>query len=361
MTLSVEGLLVRRGAFEVVASFACGAGETVALLGPNGAGKSSLVAALAGIEPVRAGRVALGDRTLDDPASGVHVPERRRPVGVVFQDLLLFPHMSALENVAFPLRARGVQAAEARDRARALLERLGVAHRSESRPSALSGGELQRVALARAMVHEPEMLLLDEPLSALDVRARSGVRDLLRRELGAFAGVRVIVAHDPLDALSLADRVVILEEGRVTQAGPPEEIRAAPRTHYAAELVGVNFFRGALRPLPDGAGRLVTESGELEVALPAEFDPARGDEVVAVLPPADVSLHVEPPTGSARNSLRGRVLSIWVDGARARVRVSSSPPIVADVTVGSIQRLGIREGSDVWAAFKAVEVQVRPA
>jgi molybdate transport system ATP-binding protein len=198
------------------------------------------------------------------------------------------------------------------------------------------------------------MLLLDEPLAALDVRAKAGVRDLLRRELGAFPGVRVLVSHQPVDALTLADRVVILEEGRVTQIGPPEEIRAAPRTPYAADLVGVNFFRGILEPLGDGAARLVTDAGSIVVA--AERDTATA--VIATLSPADVSLHVERPSGSARNALRGRVASIWVDGGRARVRVASDPPVVADVTTGSLERLGIREGTDVWAGFKAVEVRL---
>jgi molybdate transport system ATP-binding protein len=352
--LAVDDLLVRRGAFEVRASFECTAGATVALLGPNGAGKSSLVAALAGLQRVEGGRVALAGAVLDDPRAGIHVSERDRPIGAVFQDLLLFPHLSALENTAFPLRARGRPAGESRDRAGSLLRRLGVAHRAAARPAQLSGGEAQRVALARALVHEPSMLLLDEPLSALDVRAKANIRDLLRRELGSFPGVRVLVAHQPMDALTLADRVVILEDGRVTQIGSPEEIRTAPRTPYAADLVGVNFFRGTLEPLGDGVVRLITDAGSIVVAT--EGRPATS--VIATLSPADVSLHVERPSGSPRNALFGRVASIWVDAGRARVRVDSEPPIVADVTTGSLERLGIREGTGVWAAFKAVEVLV---
>jgi molybdate transport system ATP-binding protein len=354
MTLLVQDVLVRRGAFDVRASFACASGQTVAVLGPNGAGKTSLIAALAGIEPIAAGRVALGETVLDDAPSGVHVPERRRPVGVVFQDLLLFPHLSAIENVAFPLRATGAAASDARRRAGALLERLGVAGRAGAAPDALSGGEAQRVALARALAADPRMLLLDEPLSALDVAARADVRDLLQDELRSFEGVRVLVAHDPVDALGLADRVVILQDGRVTQTGTPDDIRAAPRTEYAADLVGVNFFRGTLEPLGDGAGRLVTERGSITVAA---SDPGRA---IATLSPADVSLHLEAPSGSARNALRGRIASIWIEGGRARVRLATEPPLVADVTSGSIERLGLREGSDVWASFKAVEVRVRP-
>jgi molybdate transport system ATP-binding protein len=352
--LEADGLLVRRGALEVHATFGCSAGHTVALLGPNGAGKSTIVAALAGILPLEAGRLSLAGAVLDDAADDIHVAERERPIGVVFQDLLLFPHLSALENAAFPLRARGRRASEARGRARGLLERLGVAHRADARPGQLSGGEAQRVALARALVHEPRMLLLDEPLSALDVRAKADVRDLLRRELGDFPGVRVLVSHQPIDALTLADRVVILEEGRVTQVGTPEEIRTAPRTPYAADLVGVNFFRGAIEPIGDGAARLVTQEGTIVVAADRDAPSA----AIATLSPADVSLHVERPGGSARNALRGRVASIWVDAGRARVRVASDPPVVADVTTGSLERLGIREGTQVWAGFKAVEVRL---
>ena len=357
MSLVIDDVVVRRGAFAVRASFEARAGQTLALLGPNGAGKSSLVGGLAGLDDVVAGRVVLDEDVLDDAATGTHVPERRRAVGVVHQELLLFPHLSALENVAFPLRAAGVTAADARRRATALLERLGIAHRSTARPAALSGGEAQRVALARALVREPHLLLLDEPLSALDVRTRVEVRDLLRRELATFDGVRVLVAHDPVDALTLADRVVILEGGRVAQAGTPDEIRTEPRTQYAADLVGVNFFRGRLEPLGDGAGRLVTTGGAIVVAMPETEAVA---EVIATLSPADVSLHVEPPTGSARNALPGTVASIWIEAGRARVRVASDPPVVADVTTGSLERLGIREGGRVWAGFKAVEVRVEP-
>jgi molybdate transport system ATP-binding protein len=356
MTLVVDDVVLRRGDFVVGATFTCRSGETVALIGPNGAGKSSLVGALAGVEPVESGRIELGGLVLDDPSTATHVAERRRPVGVVYQDLLLFPHLSAVENVAFPLRARGRRAAEARAAATVLLDRLGVVHRAHARPADLSGGEAQRVVLARALVHDPRLLLLDEPLAALDVRAKTDVRDLLRRELRSFEGVRIVVAHDPIDALTLADTVVVLEGGSVTQIGTPDEIRSAPRTGYAADLVGVNFFRGVLEPLGDGAGRLRTDAGSITVAT-AEDAPAT---VAATLSPSDVSLHVEPPSGSARNALRGTVASIWIDGGRARVRVASEPPVVADVTTGSLERLGIREGTEVWAGFKAVEVRTEP-
>jgi len=332
-------------------------GETVALLGPNGAGKSTLVAALAGIDPPTRGRVDLDGKTLDDVALGRHVPPEGRPVGVVFQDRLLFPHLTAIENVAFPLRARGAQRREARSRAAGLLARLGLAERAEAHPADLSGGEAQRVALARALIHEPQLLLLDEPLASLDVRARRNVRALVRRELLAFPGIRLLVTHDPVEAMSLADRMVLVEEGRITQIGTPAEVRAAPRTQYAAELVGVNLFAGRLEPLEAGAGRIVTPEGDVVVAWPPDAE--RVEAVIGMLRPADVSLHVQQPEGaSARNVFHGIVGSVSVEGERARVRIDCSPPLVAEVTLGSVERLGIREGTQLWASFKAVEVRV---
>jgi molybdate transport system ATP-binding protein len=273
----------------------------------------------------------------------------------VFQHLLLFPHLSAVENVAFPLRARGVAKAEARERANGLLERLGMTHRAEAHPEELSGGETQRVALARSLVAEPALLLLDEPLSALDVGARLRIRDLIREELARFPGVRVIVTHDPVEASTLADRLVLLEAGRVTQIGTPEEIRTTPRSRYAADLVGVNSFQGPLVRAEDGAGRLVTDDGDVVVPWPEDFEDG---DVIGLLRPADVTISLEAPEGSARNTFHGRVTSIAIEGDRARIRLATSPPLVAELTVGSVDRLALRDGSEVWASFKAVEVQV---
>ena len=354
MTLSVD-VAARRGAFEVRAAFEAEAGETVALLGPNGSGKSTLVLAIAGLLSEVEGRIALDDVILDD--DGGHVPPERRPIGVVFQDLLLFPHLSAVENVAFGLRARGADAAQARTKARAALDRLGLGERADARPRDLSGGEAQRVALARALVGEPALLLLDEPLSALDVGTRVEVRELVRDQLRGFPRVRVVVTHDPVEASALADRLVLLEGGRVTQIGSPEEIRTSPRSRYAADFVGVNAFSGRLERLPDGAGALTTAGARVVVPWPED---ASGGEVIALLRPSDVTLSLGPPVGSARNVFDGPVSWIAIEGDRARVRVASAPPLVADLTVGSVERLGLREGVRVWASFKAVEVRVLP-
>jgi len=356
MTLSID-VELRRGDFALTAAFEAEPGETIALLGPNGSGKSSLVEAIAGIRAPSRGTIVLGGRVLDDVRAAVHVPPERRSVGIVPQDLALFPHLSATENVAFPLRARGRDRREARDRARRLLDRFELGARTHARPRDLSGGEAQRVAIARALAAEPALLLLDEPLSALDAGARVRLRDLLRRELAGFDGIRVLVTHDPVEASTLADRLVLLEDGAVTQSGTPDEIRMRPRSRYAADLVGVNAFHGRLERLEPGTGRVLTGNGEVVVPWPEDIE---GDRVIAILRPADVTLSREEPAGSARNVLHGPVLGMDLEGDRARVRIASAPPLVAEITRGSLERLRLSEGVDVWASFKAVEVEVLP-
>ena len=356
MSLEVD-IGVARKDFSLEAAFRADADQTVAVLGPNGSGKSTLVAAMAGLIPLRRGRIALGVRPLDDVAGGVHVPPEDRPIGVVFQDLLLFPHLTAVENVAFPLRARGTAKATAGRRASEHLERFELTTRANARPRNLSGGEAQRVALARALIGEPELLLLDEPTSSLDVGARPRFRSLLAGTLRSFPGVRILVTHDPVEAMTLADRLVLLEGGRVSQIGTPDDFRRAPRTPYAAEVVGVNLFGGRLEPLEAGAGRLVTTDGELTVAWPANVT-GTTEDVQAILRPADVSLHTAPPEGSARNVLRGRIAEIAAEGERARVRLTTRPPVIAEITLGSVRRLGLHEGDEAWASFKAVEVRL---
>jgi molybdate transport system ATP-binding protein len=352
MTLEVD-VRARAGSFVVEAAFDVADG-TVALLGPNGAGKSTVVGVLAGLIAPDEGTVVLDGRTLDDGASGEHATPERRGVGVVFQDRLLFPHLSALDNVAFPLRAAGTRRARARDRAADHLARLAPEVRPAARPAELSGGEQQRVALARALITEPRLLLLDEPLTALDVTARADVRTLLRDVLTTFDGVGVLVTHDPVEALTLADRVVVLEGGRVTQTGTPDELRRSPRTRYTAALVGTNLFRGRVTTLEPGVGRLRTDDGD--VVIP--WAGPDGGEAVATLAPTVVSLHVRAPEGSARNVVEGTVEEVSIDGDRARIRVNGHPSVVAEVTAGSADRLGLREGDTIWASFKTVELHV---
>jgi molybdate transport system ATP-binding protein len=339
------------GQLRLEAELAVGTGELVVLLGPNGAGKTTLLRALAGLVALERGRVVLDGLVLDDVASGTSVPTEQRPVGFVFQDYLLFPHLSALENVAFGLRARGVGRAEARRQAAAWLERVGLAAHAGSRPRPQSGGQAQRVALARAMVGEPRLLLLDEPLAALDATTRTDLRRELRRHLASFEGTRLLVTHDPLEALALADRLVVLEGGRVTQTGSPAEVSGRPRSRYIAELVGVNLYRGradgAAIALEDG-GRLVAAGGH------------RG-EVFAAVHPHAVALHRHPPEGTPRNIWPGTADALEVIGDRVRVRVSGTVPVVAEVTPAAASELRLADGGPVWAAVKATEVTVYPA
>ena len=328
-----------------------GTGELVVLLGPNGAGKTTLLRALAGLLALDRGRVVLDGAVLEDTRTHTWVPTERRPIGFVFQDYLLFPHLSALENVAFGLRARGLGRVEARRRAGAWLDRVGLAAHAGARPRALSGGQAQRVALARAMVSEPRLLLLDEPLAALDAATRTEVRRDLRRHLASFAGTRLLVTHDPLEAMALADRLVVLEGGRVTQTGSPAQVSQRPRSRYVAELVGVNLYRGRA----DGAAVELAGGGRLIAA-----GDHRG-EVFAAVHPRAVALHRRLPEGTPRNVLAGTADTVDVVGDRVRVRVAGRVPIVAEVTPAAVGELHLADGGPVWASVKATEVTVYPA
>jgi molybdate transport system ATP-binding protein len=341
-----------RGEFEVHATIEAEEGETLALLGPNGAGKTTVVLALAGLIEER-GTIELDGVRIEG------LPPERRPLGVAFQGGALFPHLSALANVAFPLRARGVGRRDADSGAIATLSRLAPDVRADARPTTLSGGEAQRVALARAIVHRPRLLLLDEPSSGLDVRGRAELRPVLMDTLATFSGVRVLVTHDPVEAMTLADRVVILEGGRVTQQGTFDDVRRKPGSRYAAELAGVNLFAGRLEPLNGGAGRLVTAEGDVVVGWPEDLPRLALDDVTGTLRPSDVVVHSAAPGAiSARNVWRGAVEDLAIYGERVRLRIASQPPLVAEVTAGSVNQLGLVRGMEVWASFKAVEVEI---
>lgn len=346
----VADLGVTRGDFRLDARIEVPPGVVVGVLGPNGAGKSTVLAALAGLVPLDAGRIVLAGSVLDAPDDGVLVPPQRRRVGVVFQDLLLFRHLSALDNVAFGPRARGVPRAAAQATARAWLERVGLADLAGSRPATLSGGQAQRVALARALATDPDLLLLDEPMSALDVATRLEVRGRLRRHLDLFPGPVVLVTHDPVDALVLADRLVVLEGGRVTQTGTPAEVARAPRTEYVARLVGLNLFRGRA----DRGAVVLDDGGVLRTA-----DDVTG-RVLVTVPPAAVALHEHHPEGSPRNVWSGTVRGLEQHGQLVRVRLEGAPAVLADVTAAAVAELGLHEGRAVWASVKATEVRAEP-
>ena len=339
------------GALELDVEMSIADGEVVALLGPNGAGKTTLLKAIAGLVPLTRGRVRLDGVVLEDTSSRTYVPTERRPIGVVFQEYLLFPHMSVRDNVAFGLTSRGSSAKEARDVATRWLERVGVAAHADERPSLLSGGERQRVALARALATDPHLLLLDEPLSALDATARTEVRRDLKRHLASFRGTRLLITHDPLEAVALADRLVVIEAGRVVQSGTPGEIAEHPRSRYVADLVGVNLFRGEA-----DHGSVTTPDGQSLAAAGAS-----AGEVFAVIHPRAVALHRQRPEGSPRNVWAGRADAIDLVGDRARVRVLGRLPIVAEVTPAALAELMLAEGGEVWVSFKATDVSIYPA
>ncbi|HEY8863418.1 MAG TPA: ABC transporter ATP-binding protein [Candidatus Dormibacteraeota bacterium] len=323
-------------------------GETVAILGPNGAGKTTLLRALSGLIKIE-GRVELAGQVLEDSATQMRIPTEERHVGLVFQDHVLFPHLNVLDNVAFGLQAQ--KQPNAKKIALGWLERAGLADKASSMPRELSGGQAQRVALLRTLATEPRLLLLDEPLSALDVTIRAEVRRELSRQLASFEGVRLIVTHDPLEAIALADRLVVLENGKVVQSGTPEDVTARPRSRFVADLAGVNLLRGK------GRGDHVELATGASIAAP---DAGEGD-VFAVIHPRAVALYLSRPEGTPRNVWQGEVEDIDLHGERVRVRVKSPVPLVAEVTPAAVRELRLHAGGSVWVALKATEVSVYPA
>ncbi|PXX64339.1 molybdate transport system ATP-binding protein [Nocardia tenerifensis] len=349
MTVFAE-LRVARGSFALDVQLSVARGEVVALLGPNGAGKTTALRALAGLTPLTEGSLRIDEKTWDAPPK-VFVPAERREVGVVFQDYLLFGHLSALDNVAFGLRARGHRRAAARDRAAEWLDRVGLADHLHAKPRALSGGQAQRVALARALATDPALLLLDEPLAALDASTRLRVRSDLSHHLADYPGHTVLVTHDPLDAMVLADRLVILEDGVVVQEGTPSEVARRPRSDYVANLVGLNLYRGTAH----GTTVDLDTGGTLTVA-----EPATGPVHIA-FPPTAVSLHLDHPTGSPRNTWPVTIAAIEQHAHTIRLRLDGTPPVLADVTPATVADLHLHPALELWAAVKATETHTYPA
>ncbi|MFQ6392315.1 ABC transporter ATP-binding protein [Nocardia sp. KC 131] len=349
MTIDAE-LRFSRGQFDLDLSFAVAPGEVVALLGPNGAGKTTALRALAGLIALTDGRIRLDEKDWDAPPK-VFVPAEQREVGVVFQDYLLFANMTAVDNIAFGLRARGHRRGVARDRAMTWLDRVGLAEHAHAKPRALSGGQAQRVALARALATDPQLLLLDEPLAALDASTRMQVRSDLAHHLADYPGHTVLVTHDALDAMVLADRIVIIENGVIVQQGPPSEVARRPHSDYVANLVGLNLYRGTAHgtmvELDDGGTLTVTEpsTGRVHVAFP----------------PSAVGLHPEQPAGSPRNTWPVTIVGIEQHAYTTRVRLDGTPPVLADVTPATVADLRLQPGAHLWAAVKATETHAYPA
>lgn len=340
---------VHRDRFTLDMALTAEPGEVVAVLGPNGAGKSTLLRAVAGLTPLTAGRLDIAGRTVDDSATGTFVAPEHRGLGVVFQDYRLFAHLSVIDNVAFGPRCAGTDRQVARAQARELVERLGLGPVADSKPGALSGGQAQRTALARALAIEPVALLLDEPLAALDAQTRIDVRGTLRDRLRDYAGPTLLVTHDPLDALLLADRLIVLEEGRVRQIGRPVDVAARPATNYVARLVGVNLLRG------------LTTNGMLQLTGGGRLAVADGDlsgETLAVLRPNAITVHTEQPDpGSARNMWPVHIERISLLGDRVRLDTHGQPDAAVDVTPAAVAELGLREGQRVWLTAKATEIE----
>jgi molybdate transport system ATP-binding protein len=350
MTLRAD-VATQAGALGVAAHLQVDAGQTVAVVGPNGAGKTTLLRAIAGLATLDRGRVELDGQVLEDTVQALRVPPERRPIGVVFQDYLLFPHLSSLDNVAYGLRSRGGTRREARALATQWLDRVGLSGQASARPHQLSGGQAQRVALARALARGPALLLLDEPLAAVDVAAKGELRRDLRRHLREYPGVRILITHDPVDAFVLADRITVLEHGAVTQQGSAADVAARPRSPWVADLLGLNLYQG------QAADRrfAIASGGSLTVA-----SDVRGSAFAAVHPHA-VTVHRARPEGSARNVWPGRVTDLDPEGDRVRVRVGAAPPIVAEVTPAAAAELGLIDGGPVWVSLKATEISVYPA
>ena len=309
--------------------------EPLALVGPSGAGKTTLLRAIAGLVRPGRGHIRAGGETWFDSARGINVPPESRSVGLVFQDYALFPHLSVAENVRFG----------ARGPVEPTLERLGIRELTGVRPSELSGGERQRVALARAIAREPRVLLLDEPLAALDAATRIDVRSYLRRLLRELRLPTLLVTHDYADAVALASRVGVLVEGRLAQLGTPEELLTAPATPFVADLVGGNLLFGHAAPRGDGLTEVELEDGTRVLST----DEGRG-EVALLVYPWEITLARAAGNDSSRNHLQAVVEELVPLGNRVRVRVG---PLTAEVTIASAELLGLKVGESVVASFKA--------
>jgi molybdate transport system ATP-binding protein len=341
---------VKRGSFTLAVSLAAAPGQVLGLLGPNGAGKSTLLSAVAGLTPVSAGRITLAGQVMDDAEQGTFVEAAGRPIGFVFQNYRLFPHLTVAENVAFSPRARGVGKRAARSAASYWLDRLRLADLADRKPSQLSGGQAQKAALARALAGQPALLLLDEPLSALDAGTRLDVQTELKRHLADFTGPCLLVTHDPLEALVLADQLIVMEGGRIVQEGTPALIARQPATDYVAKLVGLNLYAGR----SEGSTVALTAGGTFVIPDQGQH----GDVLVAVRPSAIVVSNQRPQPSSARNTWQAKVTGLTLLADRVRLDLDGQPSALADVTPAAVAELSLDPGSQVWLTVKATELEV---
>ncbi|MFC6354621.1 sulfate/molybdate ABC transporter ATP-binding protein [Luethyella okanaganae] len=360
--LSAE-VRVARGTFVVDVRIELRRGEVLALLGPNGAGKSTLLAVIAGLLMPGAGRVHAGGRELTRVQAGrrpaVHVPPSARGIGLLGQDPQLFPHLTALQNVAFGPRAQRHPMRVASADAAAWLERVGLAGLGERRPAELSGGQQRRVAIARALAARPSVLLLDEPFASLDVETAPDIRELLREQLRSSPTTAIVVSHDALDAVVLADRTAVIADGRIVDEGPTARVFAEPRDLFTAAVAGVNLVTGSAdggAVVAAGGIRFTGRGGHRDEGAMIRI--SGGAPAAAVFRPASVVVSTRQPEGvSSRNVWRARVNGM--EHAAGGIRVRTGPlPVVADLMPASVAELGLAEGSEVWLSVKASEVSL---
>jgi molybdate transport system ATP-binding protein len=354
--LAVSGS-VERGSFRLEVDFRVAPGEVLGVLGPNGAGKSTLLRALAGLIALSSGRISLDDTLLDEPVTNTFLSAEERPVGLVFQNYRLFPHLSVRDNVAFAARSTGVKKRPAGHRADEWLGRLGIRELGDRKPRQLSGGQAQRVALARALAAEPGLLLLDEPLAALDARTRLEVRAELRRHLADFPGPTLLVTHDPLEAMVMTDRLLVIEDGQIVQEGRPAEVARRPATQYIARMVGLNLYAG----IRIDATTVALDDGGTLVAPPDSGEACIGARTLLALRPSAISLHTrQPGRASPRNVWTGTIAGLELLVDRVRVQVEGSPPALVDITPAAVAELDLTAGAEVWLSAKATDVDVYP-
>lgn len=354
--LDVRAVLASR---DVDVAFAVPPGEVLAVLGPNGAGKSTALHVVAGTVAPDDGWVRIGGRTLTDTGRGIHVPTHDRRVGLLLQKALLFPHLTVAANVAFgPRSTHRLGRRSSRAVAEHWLTEVDAADLVDRSARALSGGQAQRVALARALAAEPDVLLLDEPMAGLDVAVATAMRKVLRGVLTRGRRSAVLVTHDLLDVVTLADRVVVVESGRVVEAGTATDVLSAPRSFFGARFAGVNLVAGSYRA-PD---TVQTAWGAAWHGEPGGDAPAGGSAAVAVFPPSAVAVYPHRPHGSPRNTVEVVIAELDSRGPAIRVRAEDQPDgapgLAADVTADAVADLRLAPGERVWFAVKSQAVTV---